>query len=168
MRLVGDVVVMEGGHVHGQTDFGRRVMGVHHAVSATAESSAVPVPRAQAAGRSPGPDRDSRCVEGRYSLRGSTPGDGLWLGHDVLAAAPGLARGGCVGGCASGFAGPVARGRTDRLVAGGGGVAAATLGTGGFGGGASRPEPDGSPGDEIVLEFNLGQDRTYDLGVMTF
>jgi len=24
------------------------------------------------------------------------------------------------------------------------------------------------PGDEIVLEFNLGQDRTYDLGVMTF
>jgi hypothetical protein len=24
------------------------------------------------------------------------------------------------------------------------------------------------PKDEIVLEFNLGQDRTYDLGVMTF
>src|SRR3989304_99213 len=72
MRLVGDVVVMEGGHLHGQTDFGRRVMGVHRAISATAGSAAVPVPRAQAARRSPGPDRDSLRVEDGSSLAGGT------------------------------------------------------------------------------------------------
>src|SRR3989304_10363459 len=106
MRLVGDVVVMEGGHLHGQTDFGRRVMGVHRAISATAGSAAVPVPRAQAARRSPGPDRDSLRVEDGYSVGGFTPGDGLWLGDDLLGGAHGTGRGGGGGGGASGLPGP--------------------------------------------------------------
>jgi len=113
-------------------------MGVHRAISATAGSAAVPVPRAQAARRSPGPDRDSLRVEDGYSVGGFTPGDGLWLGHDLLAAAPGLARGGCVGGCASGLAGPAARGRPDRLFTRGGGQ---RLGAGGFGGAQVGPNP---------------------------
>jgi transposase len=57
--------------------------------------------------------------------------------HDLLAAAAGLARGGGVGPGARRAAGPDARGRGDRLVAGGGGLLLQPLEKGGAGTGPS-------------------------------
>jgi transposase len=53
-----------------------------------------------------------------HSLGGSAVGDGLWLRHDLLAAAGSVAAGRRVGQVAPHLTGQVATGRSDRLVSG--------------------------------------------------
>lgn len=134
---VCDLLVMGGGHLHGQIGVGRRVVGVDRAAVA-GEAAAVPISRAEAAGRPRGVDRDSVCVEDRNPVGRSAAPDGVRVGDDVLAEAARLAEGGRLGQGPPHSLETTPGSRPDRLVAGGGGL---VFGAGGFGGDQTGPNP---------------------------
>ena len=138
MGLMCELMAMEGGYFHGQADFGRRTVGVYRGIPAAAKAAAVSVSGTSTAGRSGGVDRHSLCAEDGHSVGGSAPGDGLWIGDDVLAPVAGLAARRGVGKDPPRPVGTAARGRQDRLLAGDRGQ---RLRAGGFGGAKVGPNP---------------------------
>src|SRR5690349_14040815 len=95
-----------------------RAVGADRAADPEGEA-ALPLPRSEA-------DRRPECADGDLvRLADGDPlgvpaaGDGLWLGDDLLAAVARVAGGGRVAAAARAAVGEAARGRSDRLVAGG-------------------------------------------------
>ena len=135
---VVNCAAMEGGHLHGQSDVERRVVGVYYGIPAAAEATAAPVPWSETVGRSRGSDGHSLRAEDGHPVGGSALRDGVWIRDDVLAAVAGLAAGRGVGHDPPCAVVPIARGRPDRLFPRGGGL---RLGAGGFGGAQTGPNP---------------------------
>lgn len=71
---------------------------------------------------SSGIDRNSLRAQNGHGLAGPAFGNGLWQRDDLLATAPRLAAGGRVEKTPPGIVAPIARGRSDRLVASRGGL----------------------------------------------
>jgi transposase len=61
------------------------------------------------------PNRHSLCLDDRYPLGNVTPGDGLWLRHDLLATLTRLAASGGMDRNPPNASGPIAQRRPDRL-----------------------------------------------------
>src|SRR5262245_24835995 len=98
---------------HGQTACQRRVVGARRPAAAarTTQAQGWSSPRL----RSCRLDRHHLCAQIGDPLGDAAPGDGLWLGHDLLASAARLARGRRVGGLAPHASGPPRRRGPDRL-----------------------------------------------------
>src|SRR5262245_26762623 len=97
----------------------RRVVGAGRAVDPEGRA-ALPVSGSEADRRPQGVDGDLVRVADGDPVGVPAAGDGLRVGDDVLAQVAGVAGGGCVAAAARAVAGQVARGGSDRLVAGGG------------------------------------------------
>lgn len=96
-------------------------MGGDRAYPAEAQTPTQEISRAQAAGQSARADRDFVCPALRHSVGDAAPGNGLWLGHELLATITGVAEGRGLGSAAPNAVIQAARGRQDRSVTRGGG-----------------------------------------------
>jgi transposase len=88
---------------------------------AAAESTAKKISGAQTHFGSRGADRNPLCAQDGHGLARPALGVGLWQRHDLLASAARLAESWRLGKTPSRVVAPIARGRSDRLVAGRGG-----------------------------------------------
>src|SRR5258706_14123102 len=105
---------------------------------AQAQTSTQTVSRAQADLQPPGAQRDSVRAQDRHRLGVSAAGDGMRIGHDLLASPARFAAPRHLDQAASSAAGQASRGRQNRLVAGGG---RQHVGACGFWGAQTGPNP---------------------------
>ena len=91
-------------------------MSADRTIAAAAEATSAPIPRAQAVGRSCGVDRHPVRAAVRHTVGDAAPGNGLRLGHELLAPSARLAGSRRLGPTARGSASQAARGRPHRLV----------------------------------------------------
>src|SRR5207237_7270896 len=109
-------VLLKGWCADGEAAGQRRAVAAFRAADPDGRA-ALPVPGAQADRRSEGVDRDLVRVADGDPVGVFAAGDGLWLRHDLLAAATGVAAGGRLAAAARAAVGEAERGRPDRLVA---------------------------------------------------
>ena len=115
INLVNLSLVFLGGR-NGQTDTGRCAVGANRTADATTEAAPGEESRAQAAGESGDPDGHPVCAANGHSMGNAAAGNGLWLGHELLAPIAGVAGRRCLGSPARSAACPTARRRLHRLV----------------------------------------------------
>jgi transposase len=115
-----DAMRGQGGPTNGKGDSAGRFMGFDRADS-SAPATTLSISRTQAGRPSQNAHRNPFRSANRYPLGGLAPGNGLWIGHDLLETTPRLAAGRCVDRSPPRPAQPSTTVRQDRLVAGSGG-----------------------------------------------
>ena len=113
-------------------------METYRTVTPASETSPLPVSRPKIHRQPQGLDGHFIRAQDRHWLGISSPGDGLRIGHDLLAASSRLAKGGHLGQDPSVLVEQTPRGREDRLVTSRG---RQCLSTGAFGGAKTGPNP---------------------------
>jgi transposase len=109
-----------------------------HRTVAAKEKTPIPISRPKTFAGPSGSDWDPLRAQDRHRLGRSTPGNGLWLRHDLLASPERLAKGRRVGQNPPGIAKPIAAGRPNRFFSCGGRLG---LSTSSFWGAKTGPNP---------------------------